>query len=159
MEPIDSPLPREFVCFSRAQWPIHRNNAKLEEPRLCQDYDIEDGDYIKYFPSDEIEIGKVMGASCFVPLGEPNHNSPVSKRAPCYFLPKGTPLPDGLALVFTHIMVLRFPKHNNKKKKLGWHFSIVPTKRMTKYDYIHAVKELDWHIQYVKLRLLQIQMN
>ncbi|RIA87175.1 hypothetical protein C1645_740305 [Glomus cerebriforme] len=84
----------------------------------------------------------MVGASYFVPLGEPNHYSIISKKAPCYFLPVRMLLPDGLALVFTHEIVLRYPKHNKKDIRKAWHFAIVPTKLMTKDEYMDAVKEL-----------------
>jgi hypothetical protein len=47
-------------------------------------------------------------------------------------------------------MILRYSKHNKKDIRKGWHFAIVPTKLMTKDEYIDAVKELDWQICEIK---------
>ncbi|CAB4399496.1 unnamed protein product [Rhizophagus irregularis] len=144
MEPIYSIPPEKGVRFSKVYWPTHRINAKLEDLTLYHDYEIVADDYIKYYPSNNVE--GAVGASCFVPLGDPNHNSPVSKEAPCYYLSQGTYLPSKLALVYTHEMKLRFPKKNKK----GWHFIIVATEQMTKDEYIRAVKDLDWQVCNIK---------
>jgi hypothetical protein len=92
MEPIDSEPPMKGVFFLKAYWPVHRTNAKLEEPGKYIDYEIVDRDYIKHYTTGD-DVKTMVGFSCFVPLGEPNHYSPISKNTPCYFLPVGTLLP------------------------------------------------------------------
>ena len=66
MESINSIPPEKGVRFSKVHWPMHRNSAKFKDFRLYRDYEIEDGDYIKYCLSDYSD--NVSGISCFVIL-------------------------------------------------------------------------------------------
>ncbi|KAF0453065.1 serine/threonine protein kinase [Gigaspora margarita] len=134
--------------FTQIPWQIYRPNAILQE-LYSGDYKLDESDntYIKYY---EINDKKAKGVSCFVPLETP-HNVPSERlngpEIPYYFLPEGSYLSEGLALIYTHRMKLRFPSGDQG----GLHFVIAPTKRMKKEQYEQTVKELDWQLCTIKV--------
>jgi len=93
--------------FTQVPRQTHRPNAMLQE-LYRGDYKLEeDGRHlISYNAGDK----KAKEVSCFVPSEVPQ-NVPNEfhgkKETPCYFLPEGTHLSEGLALFYTHNMRLR----------------------------------------------------
>ncbi|CAB4446273.1 unnamed protein product [Rhizophagus irregularis] len=112
-------------------------------PKMGSDYYIDNENFLKYFKFDEIDP---YGVSCFVPLGNPPHNNSISKRKNCFVIPKGTYLLNGLILVFTNFMKLRFPSGVQD----AWHFVIAPTERMTLTSYTGAIRNIDWELCEIK---------
>ncbi|GBB83938.1 hypothetical protein RclHR1_01060002 [Rhizophagus clarus] len=132
--------------FTQVPRQTHRVDAMFQE--------LYRGDYRldkdrRYLQSYNAGDKKAKGVSCFVPLEIP-HNVPSEnhskKEIPCYFLPEGVSLSEGLALFYTHKMKLRFPSG----EQTALHFVIAPTMRMTKEDYEQSVKSLNWQICTVK---------
>ncbi|CAG8558751.1 5972_t:CDS:2 [Ambispora leptoticha] len=140
-------LEKGTTFFTQVHWQIHRPNVHSLVLRSGE-YKIDkmNKNYIKCF---SINDKNVTGISCFVPLETP-HNVPTTELSepeiPCYFLPENMDLPEGLALFYTHKMKLRFPSNT----QTGLHFVIAPTIRMTKNNYVQAVKNLNWHLCTIK---------
>ncbi|PKC04812.1 hypothetical protein RhiirA5_487025 [Rhizophagus irregularis] len=143
MEPIGSKPPQLGMAFIEAKWTFHRLDAINARPKMGVDYYVDNENFLKYFKFDEINPN---GISCFVPLGNPPHNNPISKRKDCFVIPKGTYLPNGLILVFTNFMKLRFPSGIQD----AWHFVIAPTERMTLTSYTDAIRNIDWELCEIK---------
>ncbi|GBB99551.1 hypothetical protein RclHR1_03560006 [Rhizophagus clarus] len=143
MEPIGSRPPRLGVLYRKVNWTLHRLDAINGELKTS-DCELLDDGFIKYFPFNNINA---LGVSCFVPLGEPPHKTPISDQVDCYILPRDITLPRGLALVYTNKMKLRFPSETQKV----WHFVITPTQRMKLEDYQDAIKHLGWELCDIKV--------
>jgi hypothetical protein len=142
MEPIESRAPQLGTTFITTRWTLHCLDAINAEPKAV-DYDFDNENYLKYFKFDEIHP---CGISCFVLLGDPPHNNPISKKKNCFIIAKGTTLPNGLILVFTNFMKLRYPSGIQN----AWHFVIVPTERMTLISYTEAIRNLNWRLCEIK---------
>ncbi|POG57927.1 hypothetical protein GLOIN_2v1886220 [Rhizophagus irregularis DAOM 181602=DAOM 197198] len=142
MESATSRPPRKGKLLTKTPCPIHRLGDTTEEIRHV-DYELVDGNFVRHYIHDDINP---IGVSCFTPLGEPPHKNPISDQIDCYFLPKDTLLPQGLAIIFTHKTRLRFPTCCQK----GWHFCIVPTMQMTLAEYGDAIKNLNWNLCEIK---------
>ena len=99
-------------------------------PRLGEDYELAGGNFVRHY---QFEGWSFMLCTLITT------NAPSGQTA-CYFIPSGTLLPQGLALIYTHKMRLRFPSGIQK----GWYFVIVPTNRMTLANYRDAIRDLDW---------------
>ncbi|RIA98051.1 hypothetical protein C1645_813277 [Glomus cerebriforme] len=99
--------------------------------------------YVKPYPLEDDRERIPPGVSCFVPLSKP-HNVPSERlhgpESPCYYLPPESTLPDGLALVFTNTMQLRFPSGVQE----AWHFHMFPTRAMTIQEFSQMIKNINW---------------
>ncbi|CAB4482663.1 unnamed protein product [Rhizophagus irregularis] len=119
--------------FTQVPWEVHRPNAILQE-LYWADYRLDKTrpGYLRYY---NVGDRHAKGVSCFAP------NEGISEEnTPCYFLPRGTSLPEGLALFYTHKMKLRFPPDFQG----ALHFVIAPTIPMTNENYEQLIRNLDW---------------
>ncbi|CAG8470207.1 5707_t:CDS:2 [Diversispora eburnea] len=125
------------------------NSSMLQELHKG-DYELDPSDN-RCIKGYSVNYKKARGVFCFVPLDIPlnvPNRSLSDQEILCYFLPERTPLAEGLALVYTHLMKLRFPSSLQR----GLHFVIAPTVRMTKEkNYAHVVKGMDWHLCTIKV--------
>ncbi|RIA82482.1 hypothetical protein C1645_835308 [Glomus cerebriforme] len=140
--------------YTQVPWQTHCPNAMLQELywencRLNKDS--------RYLKSYNVGDRKAKGVSCFVLL-EVLHNVPnerLNKREiSCYFLPEGTCLSEGLALIYTYKMKLRFPSG----EQTGFHFVIAPTIRMTKENCEQLIRGLNWQICTIKASAEMIEL-
>ncbi|RHZ52761.1 hypothetical protein Glove_457g82 [Diversispora epigaea] len=145
--------PEKNSSYIQTLWQIHCTNAMLQKLNKG-DYEIDPSDN-RYIKGYSVNYKKAKGVSCFVPLDIP-YNVPTRSLSnleiPCYFLPERTPLAEGLVLIYTYMMKLRFPSGIQK----GLHFIIAPTVHMTKENYVQVVKNMDWHLCTIKA---SIEMN
>ncbi|RIA87939.1 hypothetical protein C1645_776161 [Glomus cerebriforme] len=137
--------PKKYCPYSKVYWPIHRPNVMLGNLNYG-DYELDKSDknYIKHFSVNSKEATKkAKGVSCFVPFDTP-HNVPNEKLSnpniPCYFIAENTDIPEGLVLIYTHKMKLRYPSATQS----GYHFIIAPTVRMSRDEYIQVIRDLEW---------------
>src|SRR4051812_17833712 len=147
--------PARGATFTQVPWDIHRPDALLQE-LYSGDYKLDktDNRYIEHY---KVNDKRAKGVSCFVPLESPRNllNEKLSKEQySCYFLPEGTSLFEGLALIYTHKMKLRFPSGI----QTGLHFVIAPTKHMKKEIYEQATKDLGWQLCTIKASAETIEL-
>ncbi|RIA82590.1 hypothetical protein C1645_835142 [Glomus cerebriforme] len=125
--------PEKYCPYSKVYWPIHRPNVMLGN--------------LNYINSKET-TKKAKGVSCFVPFDTP-HNVPNEKLSnpniPCYFIAENTDNHEGLVLIYTHKMKLRYPSNTRVAHQNAYHFIIAPTERMKLDDYTQAIRDLEWH--------------
>ena len=76
MEPLGAQPPQLGMAFVKAEWTIHRLDAINAKPKRT-DYEISDGNFLKYYKFDNLKPSEI---SCFVFLGHPPHNVPISKE-------------------------------------------------------------------------------
>ncbi|RGB21578.1 hypothetical protein C1646_678427 [Rhizophagus diaphanus] len=105
MESATSRPPRLGKLLTKTPCPIYRLGATTKDIGHG-DYELVNENFVRHYIYDDINP---TGVSCFTPLGEPPHKNPISDPDDCYFLPKDTLLPQGLAIIFNRKTRLRFP--------------------------------------------------
>ncbi|RIA97932.1 hypothetical protein C1645_732057 [Glomus cerebriforme] len=138
MESVTSRPPRLGMLLTKTPCSIYRLETITKELR-DGDYELVEENIIRHYIYNDINA---IGASCFTFLGNPLYKNLISNPIDCYFIPKDTLLPEGLAIVFNRKIKLRFSSCCQK----GWHFCIVPTRQMTLAEYGDAIKNLNWNL-------------